>query len=68
MKQSLPPLKWAKFIGMDVLHQLFRTCKLIGLRTECESNNNLMLLIKTPSGEYYWVYEYETYIIQPTAE
>ncbi|WP_297095561.1 hypothetical protein [uncultured Draconibacterium sp.] len=43
-------------------HKTFGELNLLGMRTECPSNNNTMFLVK-PDGQYYWVYDYETEIL-----
>lgn len=43
-------------------HKLFGDVEIIGIRTECSSNNNKMYMVKN-DGEYYWVYDYETELI-----
>lgn len=65
MKEILSPVQWAEHFNNEVLHKLFRTCILKGVRIACEENNNTMLLVQTPFNEMYWVYDYETEIIKP---
>jgi hypothetical protein len=60
MKETLTPVQWAEHLGKIVKHKLFGQCQLVGLRTRCEENRNLMLNIYTKGGEYFWVYDYET--------
>jgi len=60
MKLVLTPIQWAEKINSFVNHKLFGNVLLCGLRTKCESNNNLMLLIQNDEREYFWVYDYET--------
>lgn len=43
-------------------HKLFGDVDIIGIRTECSSNNNKMYMVKN-DGEYFWVYDYETELI-----
>jgi hypothetical protein len=60
MKEILTPVQWAELIGKVVKHKLFKECSLQGLRISCEENNNLMLLVYTKQGQFFWVYDYET--------
>lgn len=43
-------------------HKLFGDVDIIGIRTECSSNNNKMYMVKN-DGKYFWVYDYETELI-----
>ena len=43
-------------------HKLFGDVVLIGLRLECDSNNNKMYMVKV-NREYFWIYDYETDIV-----
>lgn len=43
-------------------NKVFGNVDIIGIRTECESNNNTMYMVKN-NGKYYWIYDYETIII-----
>jgi len=49
-------------LPMKARHKLFGDVDIVGIRTECSSNNNLMYMLKN-DGEYFWVYDYETEII-----
>jgi hypothetical protein len=60
MKEILTPVQWAEHLNKYVKHKLFGEVLLVGLRIKCEENNNLMLNVKEPDGEYFWVYNYET--------
>lgn len=53
--------RWIDLIGLPVYHKAFKTCKLVGIRTECESVTQIQLFVKTENG-YFWTYDYETYI------
>ncbi len=63
MKEILSVLEWAVEVNKYVRHLKFGEVLLVGVRTQCESNNNLMLNIKV-GNEYFWVYDYETYRIE----
>lgn len=43
-------------------HKVFGEIDIIGVRVECESNNNLMYQLRS-DGQYYWIYDYETVIL-----
>ena len=43
-------------------HKLFGDVEILGIRTECSSNNNKMYMVKN-DGEYFWVHDYETELI-----
>ena len=69
MKEKLSPETWAAHLNKSVNHKLFGMCKLVGIRTECYENNNLMLMVHVQeesnhfNNGYFWVYDYETEII-----
>lgn len=44
------------------VHKLFKTVLVVGVRCECESNNNTMYMVKYKK-DYYWVYDYELKLI-----
>ncbi len=45
-------------------HKLLGSVEIIGIRTECSSNNNKMYLVKD-KGDYFWIYDYETDLTGP---
>jgi hypothetical protein len=61
MKKTIVNLE----LPCEAYHKLFKKCFIVGVRTECESNNNIMYMIKLnkKEAEYFWVYDYETKII-----
>ena len=44
----------------EARHKLFGKVEVVGLRVKCEENNNLMYLVITENGKYFWTYDYET--------
>jgi len=50
----------------EAYHNFFKKCFIVGFRSECESNNNLMYMVRLNKkvSEYYWFYDYETKIIK----
>jgi hypothetical protein len=46
-------------LPIKATHKFFGDVEIIGIRTECSSNNNKMYMVKN-DGEYFWVYDYET--------
>lgn len=69
MSEKLTVQQWAEHIDKEVKHKLFGKVLLVGVRTECDFNTNIMLNIKVISSagvHYYWVYDYETEIIETT--
>ena len=47
-------------LGKTIIHTKMESeYTVLGVRTECSSNNNLMYLIRHEDDEYFWVYDYE---------
>lgn len=44
-------------------HNFLGDVEIIGIRIECNTNNNIMYMVKRDE-EYLWVYDYETEIIK----
>jgi hypothetical protein len=63
--QELQKSNFAQMFPIKAKHKLFGYVSILGIRTECDSNNNLMYLIKDDDGDYYWIYDYETEIYKP---
>ena len=62
LKQALNLFGVSIMLPIKARHKLFGDVDIIGIRTECSSNNNKMYMVKN-KGEYYWVYDYETKLI-----
>jgi len=63
MERDLTPVQWAEHLGQTIKHNKLGICVLVGLRTQCEENNNLMLNVYTLKGQFFWIYDYETGIL-----
>lgn len=51
-----------EMLPIKAKHKFFGDVDILGVRIECNGNNNKMYMVKD-DGEYYWVYDYETELI-----